>query len=170
MPFKHFQAAAQANPNADEIKFDLADAYFRKGLYPRPSMLHSRFQSRAAKTMPTWLCWEMSTRTWVTQPARKRFTAMPSAVIQTTIRTISRWLCWSCASITSPAQSRRCCKVRPASRGQGRFSGAWDSHRLWKVSTAEAGQRFERAVEMLPEWPGSYSTLGCFLFSNRTDR
>jgi tetratricopeptide (TPR) repeat protein len=31
-------------------------------------------------------------------------------------------------------------------------------------NTAEAGEHFERAVELLPEWPGSYSTLGIFYF------
>src|SRR5258706_8473311 len=29
----HFQAALHANPDSDDVKFDLADAYFRKGLY-----------------------------------------------------------------------------------------------------------------------------------------
>ncbi len=31
-------------------------------------------------------------------------------------------------------------------------------------NTAEAGQRLERAVDLLPKWPGSYSTLGVFYF------
>jgi tetratricopeptide (TPR) repeat protein len=30
---QHFQAALQANPNSDEVNFDLANAYFRKHLY-----------------------------------------------------------------------------------------------------------------------------------------
>ena len=29
----HFQNALKANPDSDDVKFDLADAYFRKGLY-----------------------------------------------------------------------------------------------------------------------------------------
>jgi tetratricopeptide (TPR) repeat protein len=31
-------------------------------------------------------------------------------------------------------------------------------------NTAEAEKQFERAVDILPEWPGSYSTLGVFYF------
>ena len=31
-------------------------------------------------------------------------------------------------------------------------------------NTAEAAGQFERAVDLLPEWPGSYSTLGVFYF------
>ena len=30
---KHFQAALKANPDSDDVKFDSADAYFRKGSY-----------------------------------------------------------------------------------------------------------------------------------------
>ena len=30
---QHFQAALHANPDSDDVKFDLADAYFRKGRY-----------------------------------------------------------------------------------------------------------------------------------------
>jgi len=30
--------------------------------------------------------------------------------------------------------------------------------------TAEAAERFERAVDLLPEWPGGYSLLGVFYF------
>ena len=30
--------------------------------------------------------------------------------------------------------------------------------------TAEAAERLERAVDLLPEWPGSYSTLGVFYY------
>jgi hypothetical protein len=31
-------------------------------------------------------------------------------------------------------------------------------------NTADAATQLERAVEMLPEWPGSYSTLGVFYY------
>ena len=30
--------------------------------------------------------------------------------------------------------------------------------------TAQAAERLERAVDLLPEWPGSYSTLGVFYY------
>ena len=30
---QHFQAALKANPDSDDVKFDLANAYFRKGRY-----------------------------------------------------------------------------------------------------------------------------------------
>ena len=30
---QHFQNALRTNPDSDDVKFDLADAYFRKGRY-----------------------------------------------------------------------------------------------------------------------------------------
>ena len=33
MPSSTFRPRSQANPGSDEVKFDLADAYFRKRLY-----------------------------------------------------------------------------------------------------------------------------------------
>jgi predicted Zn-dependent protease len=55
-------------------------------------------------------------------------------------------------------------------QGQARIPGSGKI--LWGLgldsalegNTAEAGQRLERAVDLLPEWPGSYSTLGVFYF------
>ena len=55
-------------------------------------------------------------------------------------------------------------------KGQARIPGSGKI--LWGLgiasvlegNTAEAAEQFERAVDMLPEWPGSYSTLGVFYF------
>jgi thioredoxin-like negative regulator of GroEL len=32
--------------------------------------------------------------------------------------------------------------------------------------TAQAASQFERAVDLLPEWPGSYSVLGVFYYES----
>ena len=34
----------------------------------------------------------------------------------------------------------------------------------WKETPQKPAEHFERAVDLLPEWPGSYSTLGVFYF------
>ena len=55
-------------------------------------------------------------------------------------------------------------------KGQSRIQGSGKI--LWGLGvtsalagkTTEAAEQFERAVDMLPEWPGSYSTLGFFYF------
>jgi len=88
---QHFQAALAANPNSDEIKFDLADAYFRKGLYPQALDAAEQVSEQGRKDDAYLALLGISTGIWATRPARKRFTAMPSAVIQTTIRTTLRW-------------------------------------------------------------------------------
>ena len=55
-------------------------------------------------------------------------------------------------------------------KGAGRIPGSGKI--LWGMglisvlrgNTAQAAERFERAVELLPEWVGSYSTLGVFYY------
>jgi len=55
-------------------------------------------------------------------------------------------------------------------KGQSRIPGSGKI--LWGLGiisvlegkTAEAAERLERAVDLLPEWPGSYSTLGVFYY------
>ncbi len=47
---QHFQTALRANPDSDDIKFDLADAYFRKGAYARHSKLPSKFRPQVSRT------------------------------------------------------------------------------------------------------------------------
>ena len=89
---------------------------------------------------------------------------MPSAAIRTTIRTISRSRCCSFAKITLPARSRRCCKGQARVPGSGKILWGLGIVSALEGNTAEAGQQFERAVDLLPEWPGSYSTLGVFYF------
>ena len=38
-------------------------------------------------------------------------------------------------------------------------------------NTSEAAQQLERAIELLPEWSGGYSTLGVFYFQiGKTDK
>jgi tetratricopeptide (TPR) repeat protein len=56
------------------------------------------------------------------------------------------------------------------SKGQARIPGSGKI--LWGLgiasvlegNTAQAAGQFERVVDLLPEWPGSYSTLGVFYF------
>ena len=42
--------------------------------------------------------------------------------------------------------------------------GARDWWRLLEGHTAQAAEHLEQAVDLMPEWPGSYSTLGVFYY------
>ena len=50
----HFQTALQANPDSDDVKFDLADAYFRKGQYDQALETASKVSPQVSR-MPTFL-------------------------------------------------------------------------------------------------------------------
>jgi tetratricopeptide (TPR) repeat protein len=55
------------------------------------------------------------------------------------------------------------CLGRPVFRAQGKYFGLGIASVL-EGNTAQAADQFERAMDILPEWPGSYSTLGVFYF------
>ena len=72
---QHFQTALEANPDSDDVKFDLADAYFRKGLYAQALEAARRFRRQASRTPPFFPCWETSTRIWGHRHGRQKFSA-----------------------------------------------------------------------------------------------
>ena len=64
----------------------------------------------------------------------------------------------------SPAPSRPCNKVSPEFPARGRLYGAWDWFRCFEAIPNRQASALERAVDLLPEWAGSYSTLGVFYY------
>ena len=48
---QHFQSAMRANPDSDDVKFDLADAYFRKGSIRQALDVAQSIARRASRTM-----------------------------------------------------------------------------------------------------------------------
>ena len=81
----HFQAALRASPDSDDVKFDLADAYFRKGLYDQ-ALEAAQQVSRARPTgcRVSGVARRHPRPSRRTLPRRTRFSAMPSAGIPTT--------------------------------------------------------------------------------------
>jgi tetratricopeptide (TPR) repeat protein len=161
---QHFQAAAQANPNADEIKFDLADAYFHKGLYPQALDAAQQVSEQGRKddaylALLGDIYAHLNDAVHAEEIYRDAISRNPDndqdylalALLQLRERDIAG-------------------AKQTLLQGQARVPGSGKI--LWGLglasaldgNTAEAGQHFERAVEMLPEWPGSYSTLGVFYF------
>jgi tetratricopeptide (TPR) repeat protein len=161
---QHFQAALKANPSSDEIKFDLADAYFSKGLYPQALDAAQQVSDQGSKD-DAYLALlgdiyghlgDMARAQEIYRDAIRRnpdndqdYLAL--ALIQFRQRDIAG-------------------AKQTLLQGQARIPGSGKI--LWGLGlafaldgkTAEAADHFERAVDLLPEWPGSYSTLGVFYF------
>jgi tetratricopeptide (TPR) repeat protein len=93
--------------------YDDAIQHFQEALIANPGSVirwhwipPGKFQRTDEKTRPTLLCSEISMPIWATLPMPRRFSAMPLAAIQTTIRTISLLAYWSSERTTSRMQNK----------------------------------------------------------------
>ena len=161
---QHFQAALQANSNADEIKFDLADAYFRKGLY-RQALDAAQQVSEQGRKDDAYLALLGDIYTHLGDAAgaeeiyRNAITRNPDNDQD-----------YLALALLQFREHNVAGAKQTLLQGQARIPGSGKI--LWGLgiasalegNTTEAEQHFEHAVDLLPEWPGSYSTLGVFYF------
>jgi tetratricopeptide (TPR) repeat protein len=161
---QHFQAAAQANPNADDIKFDLADAYFRKGLYPQALDAAQQVSEQGRKD-DAYLALLGDIYAHLNDAAHAE--EIYRDAIRRNPDNDQDYLALALLQLREHNIGGA---KQTLLQGQARIPGSGKI--LWGLglasalegNTAEAGQHFERAVDLLPEWPGSYSTLGVFYF------
>ena len=64
----------------------------------------------------------------------------------------------------STGRNRRCRKGWREFQAPANSFGAWDLSQSCEGNAPQAAERLERAVDLLPEWAGSYSTLGVFYY------
>lgn len=160
----HFQAALQANPDSDEVKFDLADAYFRKGLYDQALEAASNV-SAAGRQDASFLSLlgDIYAHLGSTAKAEEIFRDAISRNPDNDQSYLSLTLVQLRNKDVNGAEET-------LQRGLARIPSSGKI--LWGLGivsalqgkTAEAAARLERAVDLLPEWPGSYSTLGVFYY------
>ena len=160
----HFQTALQANPESDDVKFDLADAYFRKGQYDQALEI-------ATKVSPTGqqdanflaLLGDIHAHLGNTAKAEEIFRDAISRNPDNDQNYLSLTLVQLRNKDVSSAE-------QTLQKGLARIPSSGKI--LWGLGiisalegkTGQAAERLERAVELLPEWPGSYSTLGVFYY------
>jgi tetratricopeptide (TPR) repeat protein len=161
---RHFQSALRANPDSDDVKFDLADAYFRKGLYPQ-ALEAAQQVSVAGQQDDTYLALLGDIQAHLGDTARA--TEIYRDAIRRNPDNDQYYLSLTLVQLRNN-------DVRGATetlqQGLARIPGSGKI--LWGLglisvlegNTAQAAQRLERAVELLPEWAGSYSTLGVFYY------
>ncbi len=161
---QHFGYALQANPGSDEVKFNLADAYFRKGQYAEALDAAGQVSEQGRKDDP-YLALLGDIYAHLGDAARAEGIYRDAIA-----RNPDNDQDYLSLALLQLREHNTAGAKQTLLQGQARIPGSGKI--LWGLglasalegSTAEAGRHFERAVDLLPEWPGSYSTLGVFYF------
>jgi tetratricopeptide (TPR) repeat protein len=161
---QHFQAALQAKPRSDDASFDLANAYFHKGLYS--DALDTAMQvSEQGRKDDSYLA--LLGDIYAHQGDSARAKEIYHSAINRNPDNEQDYL--SLALLEFRENNVSAAK-QTLLKGQARIPGSGKI--IWGLGLASAlegdttgaARQLEHAVEMLPEWPGSYSTLGVFYY------
>ncbi len=161
---QHFQAALHANPDSDDIKFDLADAYFRKGMYAQALEVAQQVSANGQQD-DAFLSLLGDIQAHLGQPAEA------SEIYRNAIRrNPDNDQYYLSLALLQLRQNDLRAAEKTLQDGRSRIPGSgkllWGQGLLSVLEgkTAQAAEQLERAVDLLPEWPGSYSTLGVFYY------
>jgi tetratricopeptide (TPR) repeat protein len=161
---RHFQAAAKANPDSNDVKFDLADAYFRKGQYPQ-ALEAAQSVSADAQNDDAYLALlgdiysHLGDSAKATQIFQNAITRNPD--------NDQYYLSLALAQLRAGGANEAEATLK---RGGERIPASGKI--LWGLGvlsalhgdSAQAAEQLGRAVDLLPEWAGGYSTLGVFYY------
>ena len=161
---QHFQAALTANPDFDEANFDLANAYFIKGLYPDALSAALRVSAEGRKD-DSYLA--LLGDIYAHQGDASHAAEIFRSAITRNPENDQNYL--SLALLQFRANDFEGAK-QTLLKGQAHVPGSGKV--IWGLglasaldgNTPKAAEQFEHAVDLLPQWPGSYSTLGVFYF------
>jgi tetratricopeptide (TPR) repeat protein len=160
----HFQGASRANPDSDDVKFDLADAYFRKGLY-RDALEAAQLVSAAGQQDDAFLALLGDIRGHLGDAAKA------AEIFRDAIqRNPDNDQYYLSLSLVQLRQNDLAGAKETLQKGLARIPSSgkiqWGLGlvSVLEGNTPQAAERLERAVELLPEWAGSYSTLGVFYY------
>lgn len=161
---QHFETAVRLNPDSDDVKFDLADAYFRAGLYDN-ALAAAQTVSPSGQQDDAFLSLlgDIQVHVGETGKAAEIFRSAISRNPDNDQYYLSLALVQLRANDLSAAQ-------QTLDKGLARIPGSGKI--LWGLglvsvlqgNAGQATERLERALELLPEWAGSYSTLGVFYY------
>ena len=161
---QHFQEALIANPGSDEVIFDLANAYFRKRSYSLALDAAGQVSTDGRKD-------EAYLALLGDIYAHLGDTAHASEIFRDAIgRNPDDDQNYLALGLLEFRENHVADAKQTLLKGQSRIPGS--GKLLWGLGlasvlegkTAEAARQFERAMDLLPEWPGSYSVLGVFYF------
>jgi len=161
---QHFQSALRANPDSDDVKFDLSDACFRRGLYAQAL---DALQQVSATGQQDDAYLSLLGDIY----AHLGDTARAEEIFREAIkRNPDNDQYYLSLALVELRESSIAAAEGTLRRGLARVPSSGKI--LWGLgivsalsgNTTQAAQHLERAVDLLPEWPGSYSTLGVFYY------
>jgi tetratricopeptide (TPR) repeat protein len=159
----HFQAALKENPS-DEINFDLANAYFRKGRYAEALDTALQISAEGRKDDSTLaLMGDIYAHMGDTARAKEIFQSAINRNPDNDQDYLSLALLQFRENDIAGAK-QTLLKGKSHVPGSGKILWGLGLASALEGNTPEAAEQLEHAVDMLPEWPGSYSTLGVFYF------
>lgn len=161
---QHFQNALRTNPDSNDVKFDLADAYFRNGLYPQALEIAEQVSANGQQD-DAFLALLGDIKAHLGQ------TDEASEIFKNAIRrNPDNDQYYLSLALLQFRQNDLADAEKTLHEGLARAPGSgkllWGQGLLSVLEgkTAEAGEQFDQAVDLLPEWSGSYCTLGVFYY------
>jgi tetratricopeptide (TPR) repeat protein len=161
---QHFQAALKVNPASDEEEFDLADALFRKARYADALEAAGQVSAEGRKD-------EAYLALLGDIYAHQGDTARAEQIFRDAIgRNPDNDQDYLTLALLQFRENDVAGAKQTLLKAQARIPASGKI--LWGLgivsalegSTQEAAGQLERAVDLLPEWPGSYSLLGVFYY------
>lgn len=161
---QHFHAALQANPGSNEVSFDLANAYFRKGRYSEALATALQVSTEGRKDDSYLaLLGDIYAHTGETARAMDIYRSAINRNPDNDQYYLSLSLLQFREGNVADAK-QILLKGKAHVPGSGKILWGLGLASALEGNTAEAAEQFEHVVELLPEWPGGYSTLGVFYF------
>ena len=163
---RHFQAALKANADSDEVKFDLANAYFRKRSYAEALDTANQVSAEGQKDEAYLaLLGDIYSHLGQADRAAEIFRSAISRNPDNDQDYLSLALLQLRGNQLEEAK-------QTLLKGQTRIPGSgklyWGLGLISALDgkSPQAAEQLERAVDLIPEWAGAYSTLGVFYFES----
>ena len=159
-----FQSALRANPDSDDAKFDLANGLFRKGLYSR-ALDAAMSASDQEQKDDAYLA--LLADIYAHLGETTRAAELDRGAIERNPDNDQNYLSLAMLQLREgdlPAARRTLLRGQTRMPASGKILWGLGLTSVMQGDTVQAGKQFEHAVELLPEWAGSYSMLGVFYF------